>query len=73
MADLTPAERSVVRAVAGGQKLQFALRKFLTEIKSKTPAYDRIWRKCDTARRAKKEKKGNPKNGLPSASVFFWL
>ena len=57
MADLAPTERQVVRAVMGGQKLQFALRKFLPEIKSKTPAYDRIWCKCDTSRRAKKEKK----------------
>ena len=59
MADLAPTERQVVRAVMGGQKLQFALRKFLPEIKSKTPAYNRIWRVCKAAKKDKQQKKGN--------------
>ena len=57
--DLSPAEMRVVRAVLGGQKLQFALKKFLPGTKSKTPAYNRIWRKCKTAEREQEQKKGN--------------
>ena len=55
--DLSPAEMRVVRAVLGGQKLQFALKKFLPGTKSKTPAYNRIWRKCKTAEREQEQKK----------------
>ena len=62
MADLSPAERRVVRAVVGGKKLQFALKEFLPGIKAKTPAYHRIWRVIKAAKREKEQKKGNQHN-----------